>query len=259
MSLKRSKKRKKFLPDFYASGSWSVALFFYSMPVRVLIGLGNPGRSYDETRHNIGFAVLDALARESGVCWKEKPKFSAQTTAIVLNGQEILLAKPQTFMNESGRSVGAICRFHRWNPSEVCVAYDEYQLPVGGLKLSVGGSAGGHKGVRSLIAHGFGDVVRYRIGIGPEVKPSVPLADFVLSRFSGEESQAIEEAMPTLLDGLKLLCRLDVAMAMNTLNQRSKPKIKSNDSDSDAQLPQHGDSQHPGLPRPGGDSREQSE
>lgn len=229
------------------------------MPVRVLIGLGNPGQSYDNTRHNIGFSVLNALARESGVSWKEKPKFSAQTTAIVLSGREVLLAKPQTFMNESGRSVGAICRFHRWDPSEVCVVYDEYQLPVGGLKLSVGGSAGGHNGVHSLIAHGYGDVVRYRIGIGPEVKPSVPLADFVLGRFTSEESQSIEEAMPALLAGLKLLCRLDVAIAMNTLNQRLKPKKPSNDSDSDAQLPQHGDSQHPGLPRPGGDSREQSE
>tara|TARA_B110000037_G_scaffold29139_1_gene34878 strand:- start:152624 stop:153313 length:690 start_codon:yes stop_codon:yes gene_type:complete len=229
------------------------------MPVRVLIGLGNPGRSYDKTRHNIGFLILDALAAKAGAEWKEKPKFSAHTTSIVLAGQEILLVKPLTFMNESGRSVGAICRFYRWNPSEVCVVYDEYQLSVSDSKLSVGGGAGGHNGVHSLIAHGFGDVVRYRIGVGPEVKPSVPLADFVLGRFSSEESELIEKAIPAIIDGLELLCRLDVAKAMNTLNQRLKTKKKSNDSDSDAQLPHHGDSQHTGLPRPSGESREQSE
>lgn len=229
------------------------------MPVRVLVGLGNPGRSYDNTRHNIGFSILDALATKAGAEWKEKPKFSAHTTSIVLAGQEVVLVKPTTFMNESGRCVGAICRFHRWSSDEVCVVYDEYQLSVGALKLSVGGSAGGHNGVHSLIAHGFGDVVRYRIGIGPETKPSVPLADFVLARFSSEENEVIKKALPAYIDGLELLIRLDVAKAMNTLNQRSKLKNKSNDSDSDAQLPHHGDSQHSGLPRPGGESREQSE
>ena len=229
------------------------------MPVRVLVGLGNPGRRYDKTRHNIGFSILDALAEEAKSEWKERPKFCAHTTSINLSGQDITLAKPLTFMNDSGRSVGAICRFHRWDPSEVCVVFDEYTLPVGSLKLTVGGSAGGHNGVRSLIAHGFGEVVRYRIGIGPEEKPSVPLADFVLSCFNDAESKVIEQAMPVFLDGLRLLCRLDVVKAMNALNQKTKTKPKTNDTDSDAQVPQHGDSQHPGLPGASRESREQNE
>lgn len=229
------------------------------MPVRVLIGLGNPGRSYDKTRHNIGFALLDALASETKSKWKDTPRFSAHTTSVVIDGQETLLAKPQTFMNDSGRSVSAICRYHSWEPSEVCVVYDEYQLPVGRLKLSVGGSPGGHNGVRSLIAHGFADTIRYRIGIGPEEKPSVPLIEFVLGRFTENEEKTLDDAIPSFVEGLKLLVREDVTRAMNTLNQRSKPNKKTNDSDSDAQLPHHGDSQHPRLRRPGGESREQSE
>lgn len=217
------------------------------MTVRVVVGLGNPGRQYDKTRHNIGFALVDALAAREGALWRDNARFSAHTTTVVIAGQNILLAKPQTFMNESGRSVGAICRYHRWGAGEVCVVYDEYQLPVGQAKLSIGGGAGGHNGIRDLIAKGYPEVVRFRIGIGPSAKPQMRLTDFVLGRFAEAEEAALKEAWPELLSGLDQLLRDGPALTMNSFNRRSNPSSKSNESNGIEELPGHRDSEHPGV------------
>lgn len=229
------------------------------MSVRVVVGLGNPGRQYDRTRHNIGFSLVDSLAARVGASWKDQARFCAHTTSVVIAGQSILLAKPQTFMNGSGRTVGALCRYHHWAPSEVCVVYDEYQLPVGQWKLSIGRGAGGHNGISDIIAKVAPEFVRFRIGIGPSEKPRERLTDFVLGRFAAEEQEALEAVWPKLLEGIDLLVREGPLRAMNTLNRKPKPKPINNESDGNKELPGHSDSQHPGLQGPGGDAGGQTE
>ncbi|MFP4281483.1 MAG: aminoacyl-tRNA hydrolase [Opitutales bacterium] len=217
------------------------------MKVRVVVGLGNPGRHYDKTRHNIGFALVDALATREGATWRDNARFCAHTCSVVIAGRPVLLVKPQTFMNESGRAVGAVCRYHRWTADEVAVVYDEYQLPVGQLKVAMGGGAGGHNGIRDLIAKGLAGVVRIRIGIGPSEKPRTTLTDFVLGRFTAAEEQTLEQVWPNLLGGLDQVLRDGPEQAMNTLNRRPKSTTTLNESSDNAQLPGDRDSGHPGL------------
>jgi PTH1 family peptidyl-tRNA hydrolase len=193
------------------------------MSVRVIVGLGNPGPRYDKTRHNAGFCVLDALAEAEGVSWREESRYRAHTASVILRGNPVLLAKPQTFMNESGYTVGELCRFLKLRPPEICVVYDEYQVPVGGLKVCASGGPGGHNGISSIVGRIGGDFVRYRIGIGPEEKPSQVLSDFVLGPFNEKERASFEASLAHYLDGLRLLVQEGPLRAMNTLNQRSKP------------------------------------
>jgi peptidyl-tRNA hydrolase, PTH1 family len=229
------------------------------MSVRVVVGLGNPGPLYDRTRHNIGFTLVDALASREGVRWKDQARFCAHTASVVIAGQPVLLAKPQTFMNASGRAVGSLCRYHRWSPGEVCVVYDEYQLPVGQWKLSIGGGAGGHNGISDIVAKVAPDFVRFRIGIGPSEKPAMRLTDFVLGRFTDAEQGLLDIAWPRLLEGLDLLLREGPQRAMNSLNRRSKTKSIKDESDGNETLPGHRDSEHPGLSGPGGIAGGQTE
>lgn len=193
------------------------------MSVRVIVGLGNPGARYDRTRHNVGFRVLDALAQVAGGSWREERRFCAHTATVTFAGASLVLAKPLTFMNESGRTVGELCRFLKLKPAEVCVVFDEIQTPVGGLKVSIGGGSGGHNGVRSIIDRIGGEFVRYRIGIAPlsgKREPEV-LADFVLSPFAEGEQQRFEENLGRYVAGLRQIVAEGPILAMNTLNQRS--------------------------------------
>ncbi len=189
-------------------------------PVRVIAGLGNPGREYDGTRHNIGFALLDHLASKEGLIWKRSSRFSAQTAETVLQGQTVLLLKPLTYMNASGRSLQEVCRFYRWSPEQIIVAYDEFQIALGQLKVSLRGSAGGHNGVEDIIQRLGGGFIRYRIGIAPEVKPLVPLHDFVLGKFAENELLKMNARMDALVQGLNLILEKGALIAMNQLNQR---------------------------------------
>jgi len=130
------------------------------MSIAVIAGLGNPGAEYVGTRHNVGFDVIDALAAECGVSWKLEKKFSAETARITLAGQSVVLMKPQTYVNDSGRALGAWLRFFRKPASQAAVVYDEINLDLGRLKLSTRGSAGGHNGIASLLSEaGDGFVV----------------------------------------------------------------------------------------------------
>lgn len=229
------------------------------MSVRVVVGLGNPGPHYDKTRHNIGFALVDALAAREGAQWKDQARFCAHTTSVVIAGQSVLLAKPQTFMNESGRSVGAICRYYRWEISDVCVVHDEYQLPVGQLKMSIGGGAGGHNGIRDIIAKVAAEFVRFRIGIGPSEKPQMSLTEFVLGRFTEAEQRCLEAEWPKFIEGIDLLVGDGQVRAMNTLNRKIQTKPIKNESDGNEELSRHSDSEHPGIPRPGGIACDQTD
>ncbi len=173
------------------------------MPIRLIVGLGNPGAEYEQTRHNAGFWLVDNLAnslpnarlqRESG--------FNAMVAKTTIGGNQLWLLEPQTYMNRSGQSVGAIARFYKIQPDEVLVVHDELDLPPGAAKLKKGGSSGGHNGLKDITsALGTQDYWRLRIGIGHPrtLNLNQPVADFVLHRPRREEQLLIEEAIEKAL------------------------------------------------------------
>jgi peptidyl-tRNA hydrolase, PTH1 family len=190
--------------------------------IRLVVGLGNPGREYAETRHNLGFIIVDAYAAARGASWKRDRGFEGDVARLDrAPGEELLLLKPVTYMNESGRSVAGFCRYFQIPPQEVAVVYDEINLPFGRTKLSVTGSAGGHNGVASLLQF-FGDGFRrFRVGIGPREPPEIDLKEYVLGRLSAAQNTILQKLMPDTLAGLELLLTQGVARAMNQLNRRS--------------------------------------
>jgi PTH1 family peptidyl-tRNA hydrolase len=193
------------------------------MSVAVIAGLGNPGAEYFRTRHNLGFWLVDALARECAAAWRAEPRFQADVARAEVSGRPVWLLKPHTFMNESGLAVGPFMRFHKLTPDALAVAHDDITLPFGRLKISVRGSAGGHNGVASLLAHLGDGFVRCKLGIGGKTHPEMDLADHVLSRLSPDEETLLAAALPEYLLGLRLLVTEDPPTAMNTVNRRPPP------------------------------------
>ena len=191
------------------------------MSVTLIAGLGNPGREYAGTRHNLGFTVVDALAAAEGLKWKTESRFEALIARWDDRpGVTRLLVKPQTFMNDSGRALHALLDFHQVPVDALIVAYDDYTIDLGRVKVSVTGSAGGHNGVASLLGHLGSGFVRYRLGIGAARPPEMDLKDFVLGKFSTEQTQLIDQKLTTFVDGLRLLINRGYADAMNILNRR---------------------------------------
>src|SRR5918992_6107607 len=152
----------------------------------LVAGLGNPGPEYAQTRHNVGFMVADELARRAGGSWRGK--FSGELAEVRLDGLRLALLKPQTYMNESGRSVGAALRFFKVRPEALLVVHDEVDLEPGRLQARFGGGLAGHNGLRSVAGHvGTPDFARLRVGVGrPERGDPRPVADFVLSPFPAD-------------------------------------------------------------------------
>jgi PTH1 family peptidyl-tRNA hydrolase len=153
----------------------------------LVVGLGNPGREYAGNRHNVGWMVVEELARRHGASWKSK--FSGQLAEVRLDGHRVGLLKPETFMNESGRSVGAAARFFKLEPDAILVVHDEIDLEPGRLQARIGGGLAGHNGLRSIAAHlKTPDFLRLRIGVGRPGRgdPRRP-ADYVLSNFTADE------------------------------------------------------------------------
>jgi len=163
--------------------------------IRLIVGLGNPGREYEGNRHNVGFWWVDELARIQNVYFKRENKFHGEIARSNLHGHEVWLIKPQTFMNKSGRSVGAIAQFYKIEPRQILVVHDELDLPSGVARLKVGGGHGGHNGLKDTIAHlGAKDFWRLRIGIGhPGERNEV--SNYVLGNPRSEERKLIDEAM----------------------------------------------------------------
>src|SRR5260221_8794930 len=139
------------------------------MSISLVAGLGNPGRDYEHTRHNLGWVVLDALAAKHGLAWKQAPQFEASVARWdFAPGRTRWLLKPLTFMNDSGRSVGSLARFYKIELPAIAVVYDDLTIDLGLVKVTVSGSAGGHNGVASLLEHLGDGFIRYRLGIGPK-------------------------------------------------------------------------------------------
>ena len=191
------------------------------MFLSLVAGLGNPGRDYEHTRHNLGWVVLDALARKQGLTWKRVAQFDAELARWDLAaGRTRWLMKPLTFMNDSGRSVAAFARYHKLETPDLAAVYDDLTIDLGLIKVSVSGSAGGHNGVASLIEHLGDGFVRYRMGIGPKEPAQMDMADYVLGKFTPDQQLLVNQKLDHYVSGLELLLSRGVETAMNQLNRR---------------------------------------
>lgn len=193
------------------------------MDLNLLVGLGNPGSRYVDTRHNVGFMALERLAAAHGAAFRSQARLQGLLAEIGSGEQRLRLLMPQTYMNESGRSIRAALDWFRLDPSQLLVVVDDMDLPLGRLRLRASGSAGGHNGLRSTIQHlGTQTFARLRIGIGaPAEEPQERRArtiSHVLGRFSAAEKPVLEEVLQEVEAGIDLIRRLGVERAGNRLN-----------------------------------------
>jgi PTH1 family peptidyl-tRNA hydrolase len=191
--------------------------------LQLLVGLGNPGDKYAGTRHNVGFMALDRLAAASGVSFRQQGSLHAQMAEVGQGQARLRLLKPQTFMNDSGRSIRAALDWFSLQPQQLLVVVDDMDLPLGRLRLRASGSAGGHNGLRSTISHlGTQDFPRLRIGIGaPAADPSERRArtvGHVLGRFAPAEMPLLEAVLAEVEAGIGVIQRLGIERAGNRLN-----------------------------------------
>lgn len=188
----------------------------------IIAGLGNPTRQYEKTRHNVGFDVIDALGEKYNIKIKEK-KHRALCGKGVIAGEQVLLVKPQTFMNNSGESIGEILRFYKLNPQEdLIVIFDDVSLNPGNIRIRERGSAGGHNGIKSIIACcGGSDFSRIKVGVGSKPE-GWDLADHVLGRFSKEEREHVELAIEDACQAAEYMVKGETNRAMNTFNARKR-------------------------------------
>ena len=181
----------------------------------LIVGLGNPGREYEKTRHNAGFRALDILADKLG-CKVDKAKFQGMYGQVTHKGRKLLLLKPLTYMNLSGRSVLQLSAFFHVPPQNIIVLFDDISLEPGRLRIRKDGSAGGHNGIKSIIAElGSQDFPRVKIGVGAKPHPDFDLADWVLSAFSAQEEKALQPALERAADAALAIVELGIPEASN--------------------------------------------
>lgn len=187
----------------------------------LIVGLGNPGREYEQTRHNAGFWFVEAIARRHGGSFKSETKFHGEACKVLVDGKELWLLKPMTFMNKSGQAIAALARFYKIAPENILVAHDELDLPPGAVRLKQGGGHGGHNGLRDTIAQlgGSRDFQRLRIGIGHPGHSS-QVTGYVLGKAPADEQRQIEEAIDDAVDILPLAVDGDLQKAMNQLHAK---------------------------------------
>ncbi|HRX69601.1 MAG: aminoacyl-tRNA hydrolase [Candidatus Competibacteraceae bacterium] len=192
--------------------------------LRLVVGLGNPGPEYAQTRHNAGFWLVDALASQQSGFFRPEGRYHGETCRIALAGQELWLLKPMTYMNRSGQAVAALTRFHKIPLSAILVVHDDLDLPPGTVRLKRGGGHGGHNGLRDLIAHlGGNDFARLRLGIG-HPGDSREVLDHVLRRAPRSEQELIEQAIADALRELPRMLAGQWERATHALHSR---KIES--------------------------------
>lgn len=187
----------------------------------IIAGLGNPTKEYEKTRHNVGFDTIDILADKLGISLTEK-KHRAYCGKGIIGGERVLLLKPQTYMNNSGESLRDAADFYKIEPEQILIIYDDISLDPGQLRIRKKGSAGGHNGIKSIIAHlGSQDFPRIKIGIG--AKPErMDLADYVLSRFSPAEREKMEEAFKEGAEAVQMFLLEGADAAMNRYNRKKE-------------------------------------
>jgi len=190
------------------------------MSISLVAALGNPGREYEKSRHNLGWMVADEVARRAGFSWQTLARFEAEVGRWERPDGAVWIVKPLSFMNESGGPVQAFARFHQIQPEGIAAMYDDVAIPLGLVKVSEAGGPGGHNGVASLLQHVGEGFVRYRLGIGPREPKEMDLKDFVLGRFNPDQLQTINQNLNAIIEGLDLLLSKGAAAAMNLLNRR---------------------------------------
>jgi PTH1 family peptidyl-tRNA hydrolase len=188
-------------------------------PLRMLVGLGNPGGEYELTRHNIGFMVLDRLAAQASATFQRQKNWDA----LLAKDHEITLLKPQTYMNNSGSAVQKALNFYKFNPQHLLVIYDDLDLPLGTLRIRGSGSAGGHNGMRSLIQHlGTDQFARLRLGIG-KTDPRVETINHVLGKFSADERSELEKSLDQAVLAVLHIRKHGLLAAMTEFNRKVEP------------------------------------
>ena len=194
--------------------------------IKLIVGLGNPGRQYDRTRHNAGFWFLDGLINIYASSWGNEGRFEGLVSNVLIAKKKVVLLKPQTFMNLSGRSVGKLIRYFKFEPEEILVVHDELDFEAGIVRLKKGGGHAGHNGLRDIVANlGSKDFYRLRVGIArPPGKQAV--ADYVLSAPSAQDRQKILDSFEPVYKIIDFLIEGEFDKAMNQLHDNSAVEIK---------------------------------
>lgn len=200
--------------------------------MKLIVGLGNPGRTYDKTRHNVGFHVVDLVARAEGWEWKGKRAGTLLADGTV-SGEKVVLAKPQTFMNLSGPAVGELVRWYKLDLADLLVICDDLDLPFAKIRIRPNGSSGGHHGLESVIqALGTTNFPRLKVGVGrPAVNP-MQTAGYILQQPRGEEKELLEEAEQQATEAARCFLREGVQVAMNRFNFQSLRRFNTLDGSS---------------------------
>lgn len=187
----------------------------------IIAGLGNPGRDYENTRHNAGFSVIDVIAEANGIGVLEK-KHKAIIGKGYIDGQKVILAKPQTFMNLSGESIRELVDYYKVDEkTELIIIYDDISLDVGQLRIRKKGSAGGHNGIKNIISHlGHDTFLRIKVGVGEKPK-GWDLADYVLGHFTQDEQKTMRDSGKKAAEAVRLMIRDEVDEAMNQYNKKA--------------------------------------
>jgi len=184
----------------------------------MIVGLGNPGKEYEFTRHNVGFRATDLLA---GLLKTkiDRLKFKALTRMVTVDGKKVLLVQPQTYMNASGAAVGALASYYKVKPERILVIFDDISLPVGRLRIRRDGSAGGHNGIKSLIQSlGSDQFPRIKVGVGAKPHPDYDLADWVLSKFTSQEEKDLAPALENAAKAALLIMEQGTEKASSAYN-----------------------------------------
>jgi PTH1 family peptidyl-tRNA hydrolase len=185
----------------------------------MIVGLGNPGLQYDGTRHNIGFAAMDAICQKFD-CRCKKMKFNAYMGDAVIGNKRVLLLKPLTYMNNSGQAVGEAARFYKISPENILVMYDDISLDPGVIRIRRKGSAGGHNGIKDIIeVLGSDAFPRVKIGVGAKPHPEYDLKDWVLGKFRGDEKDKVETALENTVKAVNELLSRGIDSAMNKFSK----------------------------------------
>lgn len=184
----------------------------------VIFGLGNPGKKYEYSRHNAGFCTIDYIASKNNIKLN-KIGFNSIYGEGIINGEKVVLVKPQTFMNLSGKSVSAIVNFYKISSEDILVIYDDISMPVGQLRVRLKGSAGGHNGIKDIILSLNSDEFpRIKMGVGAPNNPEMDLADYVLGKFTDSESKILGECAEKIEENLSLIVKRDYNSLMGKLN-----------------------------------------
>ncbi|HEX4085947.1 MAG TPA: aminoacyl-tRNA hydrolase [Chthoniobacteraceae bacterium] len=178
---------------------------------RLIAGLGNPGREYEETRHNAGFMIVDRLAQRAGIPFRIEPKWNAA----IANAGGVLLCKPRSYMNLSGEPLAAVARFYKIDPAQILAVFDDVALPLGRIRIRPSGSSGGHNGMESILRQ-VGDIPRLRIGIG--AADGRAMVDHVLGKFQTDERPLLAQSLDRAVEAIDFLQQKGIAAAMNQFN-----------------------------------------